>query len=188
MKCHETSIFLAWRKVFQRSINRTPCGSVVYSVIMRWFERCFVIKRHAIHASKPSLKLSPNPAAALPTKHSSISSASVGLNRITNWLSSETLQLGKRYQVRGITLRATDNLTIRAEAKQLVKRLSWDLEPHCLTQTPTFYSTTHIDSYLIARTYNFVLSVDGNPIQPNATIRTSWLKHNNSCEKQSVID
>ena len=141
----------------------------MHSVIMRWFERCFIIKRHAIHASKPSLKLSPNPAAAFPTKHSSISSASVGLNRITYWLSSETLQLGKRYQVRGITLRATDNLTIRAEAKQLIKRLSRDLKPHCLTQTTTFYSTTHIDSHLTACTHNFVLSVDGSPIRSNAT-------------------
>ena len=63
----------------------------MHSVIMRWLERCFVIKRHTVHASKPSLKLSPNSAAAFPTKHSSISSASVGLNRITYWLSFETL-------------------------------------------------------------------------------------------------
>ena len=160
----------------------------MHSVIMRWFERCFIIKRHAIHASKPSLKLSPNPAAAFSTKHSSISSASVGLNRITYWLSSETLQLGKRYQVRGITLRATDNLTIRAEAKQLIKRLSRDLKPHCLTQTTTFYSTTHIDSDLIARTYNFVLSIHGSPIQANATTRTCLLDRENSCEQQSIIE
>ena len=160
----------------------------MHPVVMRWFESHFVIKRHAIHASKPSLKFSPHSAAALPTKHSSISSASVGLNRITYWLSSETLQLGKRYQVRGITLRATDNLTIRAEAKQLIKRLSRDLKPHCLTKTTTFYSTTHIDSDLIARTYNFVPPIHVSPIQPNATTRTYLLKHKNSCEQQSLID
>ena len=85
-------------------------------------------------------------------------------------------------------MRTTDNLTIRAEAKQLIKRLSWDLEPHCLTQTPTFYSTTHIDSDLIARTYNFVLLVDGSPIQTKATTRTCLLDRENSCEQQSIIE
>ena len=107
------------------------------------FEVRPAVDGHSIDAGNSRLKFSPAPTSAITTEVSRIGPALVGQDSVVSRLTSETHQVRYGYDIRGVAVRPTNDLTISTKAQGLYKRLCGHFELHCLTQTASLDSIAH---------------------------------------------